>query len=188
MAYVNFEKGDFVTWINKPGCFGIYEGKNLNDNSLYTKKMTLLAFFDPSKYTDTEEGYKTIPFLDVSKDKHVCEKTMDTEKEDYWWHKATKEQKENAMNILAEWGYYWDEENLALVKIDTGEIIKRIIIPKLEYNGEVVKPICDSFKDKLVDFVKLKNKPTTTTYNYGHQNYPYWCRGEESMYDGYYDD
>ena len=187
MEYGNFEKGDFLTWVNKPGCFGIYEGKNLNDSTTYAKRMTLIVFFDPSKYTETNDGYKNVPFLDVSKGAHVCEKTVDTEKEDYWWHKANEQQKIDAINTLAEWGYYWDEEELALVEIATGEIIKRIIIPKIEYNGEIVKPIRQSFKDKLVDFVKLKNKPTTTT-NYGSPSYPYYGRGDEYGYEGYYDD
>lgn len=185
MANVKFEKGDFITWINKPNCFGIFEGIDLTPSYQYSKKYSLALFFDPNKYAQNDNGtYDNKPNLDISVGERRCEKTIDTDSEDYWWHKLTPIQYENAIATLEEWGYRWDEKTLSLIEIETGEIIKQIVIPKIEYNGEVVKPICEDFKTKLVDFVKEKNKPTTY-YGSGMvcSSYPYWSRSELEDWD-----
>jgi len=175
-----FEKGDFVGWINVPGSFGIYEGKNLNTNGTYPKKMSLIMYYNPRKYMQVGDSYKEQPYMEVAENGNPCEKTIDTDKEDYWWHVLTPMQYENALNVLEKHGYRWDEESLALIKIDTGEIVKQIAAPKLEYNGEIVKPIRQDFKSKLTNFVKTQTKSTPYYYSgYGCCHFPsevddYW--------------
>ena len=116
----NFEKGDFITWINKQGAFGIYEGIDLEPSATYCKKFTLAAFYDPTKYVDTPQGYRTVANLDVGTKEKPCAKTIDTYKEDYWWHKASEKEKEEALKILETFGYFWDEKTLSLREINCG--------------------------------------------------------------------
>ena len=65
---------------------------------------------------------------------------------------------------------------LELVDVETGEVVHKIIIPKLEYNGDVIKPMCEEHKELLKDFVMSKN---TYFYNRGYNN------GYGSGYNGY---
>ena len=177
MARNKFEKGDFVTWTNKPGSFGIYEGNNLSESSSY-KRLTLALYFDPSKLIRLENGtYEEVEHIEIASDDKKCEKTLDTEYEDYWWHKLTPTQYENAISTLEKLGYRWDEENLELINIETQQVVKKIFIPKIEYNGEIIKPITKNLKDKLNNFVKTKNKNTTSyypNYCYGQQYEEFW--------------
>lgn len=169
--------GDFITYVNKPGAFGIYEGVLVDSTTQYLKSYSLVLYYEPNKYVDTEDGYKAIEYLDIATDSKRCEKTIDTNKENYWWHVATSKQKEEAINKLKEKGYLWDEENFRLINIETGEIVKKIYFPKIEYKGEIIKPICEKFKNFLKNFVKTKTKPSTTSYTQG---------GYNRMYEDYY--
>ena len=139
----------------------IYEGNNISDTCV--KKMTLVCAYDPEKYMQTEMGYDHVPYLDVSTKKHRCADTIDTEKEDFWIKLCTPSEKEEAINVLKEYGYVWDEENLAMVDILTGEIVKRIIIPDNKYYGEIIKPITETSKNILKQFCLSKSKPVYTS-------------------------
>lgn len=77
------------------------------------------------------------------------------------------------MEILASYGIDWDEEEMTLTNVETGEILHRIIIPKIEYNGDVIKPICNELKSKLRTAVLSKNKAShPNQYNaYGYNGY-----------------
>jgi hypothetical protein len=155
-----FKRGDFLKRDNRRGSFMIYEGNNISDTCV--KKMTLVCAYDPEKYMQTAMGYDHVPYLDVSTKKHRCADTIDTEKEDFWIKLCTPSEKEEAINVLKEYGYVWDEENLAMVDILTGEIVKRIIIPDNKYYGEIIKPITETSKNILKQFCLSKSKPIYT--------------------------
>ena len=57
------------------------------------KKLTALLSYDPSKYMNTSEGYKTIPYLEMTTKNKQCEKTIDTDENCYWTRKCNAEEK-----------------------------------------------------------------------------------------------
>lgn len=151
-----FNKGDFIKYksYGPEGkvTFGIFEGVDLAPEFQYTKKLSLVAYYDSHKYSSNLNngvGWGYAPCLEVATNGKECEKTVDTLVEDNWWSLCTPLEKRNAIEILSSYGYQWDEELLSLVDIDTGEIIHKIIVPKIEYNGETIKPICQTYKEKL---------------------------------------
>lgn len=178
MAKKIFNKGDFLKYENKPGSFVIFEGIDLMPTYQYTKKLSVAAHFDPSKYCENENGvgWGTRPFLEVAKSNKPCEKTIDTFEEDYFWKICTEAEKAAAIEKLRAYGYEWDDETLSIIDIETGEIVHKIIVPKLEYNGDIIKPMCNEFKDLLKDFVISKNKFCSSGCGYNQYMYDneYW--------------
>lgn len=166
-----FSKGDFLKYTNKPNSFVIFEGVDLMPTYQYTKKLSVVVHYDPSKYCENENGmgWSSRPVLEVAKNGKQCEKTVDTYDEDYFWSICTDEEKEAAIQKLAEYGYKWDEESLSLIDIETGEIVHRIIVPKLEYNGDVIKPICSEYKELLSDYALSKNTYTSRQAYYNQE-------------------
>lgn len=185
-----FNKGDFIKYtvyngstVNKV-TFGIFEGIDLAPEFQYTKKYSLAAYYDSWKYSsniNNGAGWGYAPFLEIAMDDKPCEKTIDTLKEDSWWKLCTQEEKQNAIAILAAYGYEWNEELLAIVDTNTGEIVHKIIVPKLEYNGEIIKPICKEFKNKLRSSLVKKTNVAAATPCYRGNPYAHSC-------DPYYDD
>ena len=194
-----FEKGDFVKYsayssdLNTKITFGIFEGVNLTPEYEYSKKLTLAAYYDSYKYCnhmDNEIGWGYGPVLEVATKDKPCEKTVDTYVEDKWWSLCTKEEKEQAIEILEkQYNIKWDEENMALIDMKSGEILHRIVTPKLEYLGDIIKPICSTLKTKLKNFVKSKNKTTYSGSGYpAYDNaYGYGRYGMYGEYDDFYD-
>lgn len=180
-----FNKGDFIKNINKPKAFGIFEGIDLDPSMKYSKKYSLVVYFDPSKYCKDEDGpgWSSRPVLDITQNGVPCEKTIDTLKEDYSWRVCNDEEKQQAIEKLEEYNLYWDEEIMSLVDKESGEILHKMIIPKLEYHGEVIKPIQIEFKSLLKNYIKKENKPSySTSYNnnfsrgtYPHSHYYEEC-------------
>jgi hypothetical protein len=181
-----FEKGDFLKYENKPGSFVIFEGVDLLPTYQYTKKFSVAAHYDPSKYCENENGvgWSTRPFLEIAKSNKPCEKTLDSLEEDYFWKVCTETEKAAAIQKLRDYGYEWDEESLSIVDMETGEVVHKIIVPKLEYNGDVIKPICDEFKELLTDYVISKN---TYSSSYGGCNTPYGYQGRDMYENDYWD-
>ena len=160
-----FNKGDFIKRDNRKGTFMIYEGNNISDTCV--KKLSLVCAYDPEKYMQTSIGYDHVPYLDVATNDRRCGETIDTEKEDYWIKLCSPSEKAEAIKILKEYDYMWDEENLAMIDTTTGEIVKRIITPDNKYYGQVIKPITESFKNLLKQVCVKKNKPVyNPNYNY----------------------
>lgn len=172
-----FKVGDFIKRNNKQGCFMIYEGNNISDTSY--KRLTCLCEYDPEKYMMTDAGYAHVPHLDIGTATKRCATTIDTEKEDYWITLCTEEEKRRAERVLLKYNLEWDEENLALVDIETGEIVKKIVTPDNNYYGQIIKPISETFKAMLKKFCISKNKPS-----YSPQ---YGCGMGEYGWDGYED-
>ena len=156
--------GDFIKRDNKKGSFMIYEGNDISE-STYTKKFTLIASYDPEKYMMTSIGYDHVPHLDVACSTRRCAETIDTDKEDFWISLCNPIEKADAISILEDYGYHWDEEKLEMIDLQTGEIIKKITVPDNTYYGQVIKPITDAFKDILKRFCLDKSKPTTPYYS-----------------------
>lgn len=187
MAAQVFNKGDFLKYTSYNGqdeskfAFAIFEGINLAPNFLYSKKLSLALFYDSFKYCQRDNDWSCGPFLEFAQKNKRCEKTIDTLKEDYWWTICTPQEKEKAINILADYGLEWNEDLLSLVDMETGEIVYKIFSPKVEYNGEKIKPIRSELKKLLKDSVKNKQKTTTTlanaynnaAYGYGYDDYYY---------------
>ena len=184
-----FNKGDFVKYstynstIGNKITFGIFEGVDLAPEYQYTKKFSLVAYYDSYKYCsnlNNDAGWGYAPSLDVAAKGKPCEKTIDTLVENSWWSLCTPLEKKEAIEVLARYGYEWNEELLALVDMNTGEIVHKIITPKIEYNGETIKPICDEYKNKLKKSIVNKAKPSYSGANYSG-NPRYGCYG----YNGY---
>ena len=184
-----FNKGDFVKYstynstIGNKITFGIFEGVDLAPEYQYTKKFSLVAYYDSYKYCsnlNNDAGWGYAPSLDVATKGKPCEKTIDTLVENSWWSLCTPLEKREAIEVLARYGYEWNEELLALVDMNTGEIVHKIITPKIEYNGETIKPICDEYKNKLKKSIINKAKPSYSGANYSG-NPRYGCYG----YNGY---
>ena len=170
--------GDFIKRNNKDGCFMIFEGKNISESTY--KRLTLVCEYDPEKYMMTDAGYSHVPHLDMSTTAKRCEATIDTEREDYWISLCSEEEKLRAERILLRYGYEWDAENLRMIDLETGEIVKKIITPDDTYYGQIIKPISDAFKAMLKRFCITKNKPTYSP-QYGYNG------GSEYGWDGYED-
>jgi hypothetical protein len=185
-----FNKGDFIKYStynstndNTKFAFGIFEGVDLAPEYQYTKKLSLAAYYDSWKYCsnlNNGDGWGYQPFLEVASQNKPCEKTIDTICEDSWWTVCTPLEKKRALEILASYGIDWDDEEMTLTNVETGEILHRIIVPKIEYNGDVIKPICDELKTKLKTAVLSKNK---ASYSPSYHN-QYNAYG----YNGYYDE
>lgn len=163
-----FERGDFVRYINKPNSFGIYEGIDLDPSMKYTKKYSLVLFFDPSKYGQHGDGggWSSKPVMELPSDDKPCPKTIDTDKEDYSWRLCRPTEIEDAIKKMAEFNLEWDKETMSLIDTETGEIIHKVVVPKLEYKGNIIKPICEKFKKIIKKYVIKENKP-----NYGYGGY-----------------
>ena len=164
-----FNKGDFLTKNNKKGSFMIYEGNNLSDTSY--KRMTLVCYYDPEKFEMGAIGYEQKPSLEVATKYKACTTTIDTEEEDYWIHICSDQEREEAMNVLAKYGLYWDEQGQQLVHMETGEVIRKITTPDNKYYGQVIKPITTKFKDLIKKYCADKITPK---YDYS-QNYSDEC-------------
>lgn len=185
-----FNKGDFIKYStynsandNTKFAFGIFEGVDLAPEYQYTKKLSLAAFYDSYKYCNNlnnEVGWGYKPVLEIASPNKPCEKTIDTVCEDSWWTICTPLEKQRALEILASYGIDWNEEEMTLTNVETGEILHRIIVPKLEYNGDIIKPICNELKSKLRTAVLSKNKASYSSsypnqYNaYGYNGYDEW--------------
>ena len=167
-----FEKGEFITNTNKPGSFAIFEGVECESQSAYCKKYSVIAYYDPSKYRELEHGgWGTSPHLDVATRTTRCEQTVDGDTTSYWWRPCNVNEKEKAIDLLQQYGYYWNDDLKAIVAKDTGDIVRTIVEPKLEYNGEVVKPISQRFKDLLR---KVCDEIINRKYSYKSQSAAYY--------------
>ena len=174
-----FKKGDFITYNNKPGSFSIFEGIDLSTSSY--KRFSVIVDYDPNKYRKHDDGeYKSSPFFEVATKTTRCDKTVDEGYETYWVRVCTDAEKERAIDIMQQYGYYWNEDLLAVINKETGEIIRKVVNPKLEYHGEIIRPITKRLKKLLRIFCVENNKKkySATTYYYN----PYY-----SYYDEYYD-
>jgi hypothetical protein len=185
-----FNKGDFVKYVtystSKEFKFGIFEGVELPTSNEYSKKYSLALFYDSNKYfsnLDNGVGWGYQPFLDIASKDKPCDKQIDTLEEDSWWKVCSDEEKEAALRILEDYGYAWNEETMEVIDLKTGEIVHKIIVPKIEYNGEIIKPIEENLKDKLKQATLAQNSQKTTSsyysgnYSYGYQGYnrlEYW--------------
>jgi hypothetical protein len=179
-----FKKGDFITYDNKPGSFVIYEG--IDNSTTSYKKLSVIVNYDPSKYRQHEDGtYRTSPFLEVATKSARCEKTLDDDRETYWIRLCTPAEKEKAIDLLQENGYYWNEDLLAIIDIETGEIVRKIVEPKVEYHGEIIRPITEKFKKILRMFCVESNKKKYSYQNDYRYNGRYWDEYDECY--GYYD-
>lgn len=184
-----FKQGDFVTYDNKPGSFVIFEGID-NSTSTY-KKLSVIVNYDPSKYRQHDDGvYRSSPFLEVATKDTRCEKTLDEDKETYWVRLCTPGEKERALAKLEEYGYAWNEELMAIVNKDTGEIIRKVVTPKVEYHGEIIRPITAKFKKLLRMFcIETNRKKYSYQNSGGYGGYGrYGWDGYDDEYGCYYDD
>ena len=164
-----FKKGDFLKKDTKKGSFMIYEGNNLSDTAY--KRMTLVCYYDPEKFIQGDMGYEQKPHLELGSKDKPCADTIDTEEEDFWIKKCSEAEKERALDILAKYGLYWDEENLELISIETGEIIRKVITPDNKYYGQTIKPISDKFKGLVRKYCLSKLVPVYYSQRYSDE---YW--------------
>lgn len=167
----SFKKGDFITNKNKPGSFAIFEGIEAESYTT-VKKYSVIACYDPSKYKQLSNGrYACVPYLDVATRTERCEQTVDGDTSSYWWRLCSDKEKKMAIKLLEDYGFGWDAESKSIVKKDTGEIVRTIIEPKIEYNGQIVKPISRRLKELLR---KVCNDITKKKYAYSYSHNDYY--------------
>ena len=173
-----FKKGEFVTNTNKPGSFAIFEGIECESYSV-NKKYSVIAAYDPAKYRENPNGsgWATLPYLEVATASTRCTTTVDGDTESFWWRPCTESEVERAIDILQGYGYYWNSDLQAIIDKNTGEIVRTIIEPKVEYNGDVVKPISQKFKELLKS---VCDKIIEDKYSY--KSAAYYCYGD--FWDG----
>jgi hypothetical protein len=171
-----FEVGDFLKKDNKKGSFMIYEGNDLNTNSTF-KKLSLLCYYDPESFKQNNIGvYEYQPILEVEDKNSPCSTTIDTDAEDFWVKKCSDLEKNAAIKILFDhYGLLWNEETLELIDAESGEVIRKIVVPDNTYYGQIVRPITKKFKELMKKYCFDKNKLTYNPYNRGY-------------YEDYYDD
>ena len=175
-----FKPGDFITFTNKEGSFAIYEGIDIATSRF--KKLTVILSYDPNKYVKTEEGYKMCPSIETSTKLTNCETTVDTNEETYWVRKCNEDEIKEALKIMKEFGYDWNENDLSVIDAKTKSIITKIHIPKIEYKGQIIKPTPSDLKQLLKTFCIEKNKNTAYYSNSLYSRY--W---EGWGYDDYLD-
>ena len=177
-----FKPGDFITNSNKPGSFAIFEGIGYQTSYAMYNKYSVIANYDPRKYMELSNGtWDSIPNLDVATSTTRCDQLVDGDTDSFWWRLCTQQEKEKSIGILDSYGYYWNENLLAIIDKNTGEIVRNIVQPKIEYNGETIKPISKKLKDllrKVCDRI-IKNK-----YSYSYSSSYY---GEHGDYYDYWD-
>lgn len=167
-----FYKGCFVTTCNKEGTFCIYEGEEVRAKYSAQKRYSVILSYDPKKYMKTEEGkWDSVPFLEVDDGNNPCEKQVDDKCESYWERLCTDEEIEQAHKIINQYGFAWNEKTLTLTKIATGEIVRRLKTPKIEYSGEKIVPITKEKMSLLKKVCKDANKPLATAHDYCEE---YW--------------
>lgn len=152
-----FKAGDFIKYTSystQKVTFAIFEGCDLTSyNNVYAKKYSLACFYDSYCYQNNlnnDKGWGYVPKFFIASDNKACDKTIDTLKEDRWWSLCDEEEIKNAHEVLATYGVKWDEENKCLVNLDTGEIVYKLIIPRLKYDGEEIAPINEETKHHLI--------------------------------------
>lgn len=184
-----FEKGMFLTNPNQKGTFFIFEGIDISTTQ-YTKKYSVVAAYDPHKYcreSDTSYVYTYKEWFDYANNEERCSETVNETCETSWIRQCTAEEKEQAINVLHEYGYDWSDEMLALIDMESGEIVRKIPCPSNEYNGDIIFPLNDSNKGLLHDYVESINKPKLATTSCNHvYDEAYWNRYND--YDDYYYD
>ena len=156
---IKFERGDFLKKDNKKGSFMIYEGNNISETSY--KKMTLLCAFDPEKYMLRNGTYDKVPFLEVGTKAKPCAETITSDEEDFWVKKCSESEKQAALKVLREHGYVWIEKTFELVDVETGEVVRKIVIPDETYHGEIIHSNGNKFKDIIKDWCTSKIPPKT---------------------------
>ena len=75
------------------------------------------------------------------------------------------------MNVLATYGLYWNEEDLELIHIETGEIIRKVVVPDNKYYGQLIKPMGENFKKMIKRYCDSKIKPLYYSQHYGNGYY-----------------
>lgn len=170
----DFKKGEFIMNTNKPGSFAIFEGIEAESYSA-TKKYSVIVSYDPSKYRELPTGgWGSLPYIEVATKCTRCETTVDGDTSSYWWRPCTESEKEKAIGVLQEYGYYWNEELLSIIDKETGEIVRTVVEPKIEYNGEVVKPISQKLRSLLK---RVCDEITKKRYSYQSTYYGGCCGG-----------
>jgi hypothetical protein len=161
-----FERGEFLKKDTKKGSFMIYEGNNISESTY--KRMTVICYYDPESFQMGPIGYESKPKLEIATKLAPCPTTVDTEEEDFWIKICTPKEKEEALEVLKKHGLFWNETTLELVDIESGEIIRRIIVPDNTYYGQIIKPISEKFKALLKKWVIKKLAPAYPNYNYDY--------------------
>ena len=130
-----FNKGDIIVKKTVKGWFAIYEG-NLVPGYGYQKKYSLIAVYDPEKYQKMENGeYAKAPFFANATKFERCPESIDECNECYWYGFANEDDIKYAQDVLLEHGLRWDAENFRLLDVNTGEVVREIVMPKTQYSG-----------------------------------------------------
>ena len=176
-----FERGDIITKSSVKGWFVIYDGTPINVTT-YTKKYALVLYYDPEKYQKVDDSgtWDKREFLSYATCTEACAENIDENKETFWYTIAEGEDLEAVHKKLAEMHLHWDRDTLTLTNTETGEVIKQLKSPKLNYDGLPIIPSNGFLRSICATIDKVNPKETAGS---GAYHNPYYGRYGEDYYD-----
>lgn len=175
---MEFKPGDFIRKCYDKEHFLIYEGED-KSLSQYYKKFSVALEYDPKtngQWDSSLGKFRYEPILLFNGKNGSL--TIDTNEPNYAYELLPSEDKARALEVLSQYGYYWDESAMTLCDTSSGEIMFKIAKPNIEYHGELIHVITKGLKEFLLSICKSKAKPAYSGYD------GYNCYGR---YDGYDD-
>lgn len=169
-----FQPGDIIT--NTYGSsFCIYEGRHIPSHS-GVDRYSLLVYYNPNRYQRARDGWSYDEFLDFAEDGHEVEFKITTNVENSTYRLCTQFERERFKAILERFGYVWNDEKMALERIEDRNVISKIEpIKEVAYDGEIIAPRNKEASETLSSLLKTL-KPKTyyyddDTYGYGRSFY-----------------
>lgn len=135
-----FKRGEFIKKKHSDYLiFAIYDGLDVKSSYAVYPQYSLLLFYH-SHHWDFKDGqWDYYPYLELANQTAKME-TCDSAGEDYWWGVCTPEEKEEALQIIRDNGYEWDEEKKRIVRLDTKEEVCRCANENVVYDGAIITP------------------------------------------------
>lgn len=167
--YRNFKPGDFIrmTYLNQ-GAFAIFQGKEVIGQYGYPT-YTTLVYYNPSKYQEVEGKWVARPYLSVAREGSRFFDTVTVKCEGPSFEICTDKEKAEAIELLKAYGYGWDDEQKMLFYLQSGEIINKIVVPVVKYDGTEIAPNNEERLQCISAIIKKKRPIVGRGTMYGAQ-------------------
>ena len=120
---INFVKGEFITHINNPKAFAIYEGEPLTPSVEDKDKVfySLLCYYNPHQCSKNQYHSWTITnVFDYTMDDKQCQYSL-SDADIAWWRRMNQKEVEKAISILANKHLAFDPISCSLRHMYPGE-------------------------------------------------------------------
>jgi hypothetical protein len=170
-----FSAGDIV--VSRYGeRYYLFEGKTVEKLNGSVTYYSVIAEYDPKKCTRTKEGWGFVEHFDVASVTNQL--AIPSDREDVTYRLANEREKAKFLDILDSYGYFWDAKTSTLTEIDGGEVVHTVVMPKTEYNGEVISPLSGIHQEMLKNFCTEKNMDHDYSHSYAGYGYNYHNYGD----------